>query len=227
LIISHEYKFIFIKTGKTAGTSIEVFLSQFCENDDVVTPIYPRVESHVARNFKGLWNPFPELIENRDHGVGAVIDLLSCNRYFNHMSARIIKNRISAEIWDSYFKFCVERNPWDKTLSHYHMINDRSGGSMTFENYLNRGKFCMNYPKYTDSNGNLLVDEVIKYELLMDELARIFGELGIPFAGSLGVRAKSEHRKNSRPYQEVYSREQMDVIARAFATEIQMHGYLF
>ncbi|MEL6382956.1 MAG: chondroitin 4-O-sulfotransferase, partial [Cyanobacteria bacterium J06626_18] len=30
MIISHEYKFIFLKTRKTAGTSIEIALSKFC-----------------------------------------------------------------------------------------------------------------------------------------------------------------------------------------------------
>ena len=39
MIISHKHRFIFIKTRKTAGTSIEIFLSQFCDKDDILTPI--------------------------------------------------------------------------------------------------------------------------------------------------------------------------------------------
>ena len=40
-VVSHEYKFIFVKTGKTAGTAIEVELSKIGGPDDVFTKLFP------------------------------------------------------------------------------------------------------------------------------------------------------------------------------------------
>lgn len=45
MIISHKYKFIFLKTKKTAGTSFEIALSRYLGEDDVVTPISPECEA--------------------------------------------------------------------------------------------------------------------------------------------------------------------------------------
>jgi hypothetical protein len=228
MILSHKYRFLFIKTAKTAGTSLEVFLSQCCGEEDVVTPICPRVEPHVARNYKGIWNPFPEIVANRGRGLGHTIrDLVKRSRFQNHISAQGAKHRMPPGIWRDYFKFCVERNPWDKTLSHYHAANHGAGGSMTLDEYIERGLFCLNYPKYTDSSGTIMVDRVIKYEALTDELSEVFRRLGIPFAGTLGVRAKSEPRKDRRPYQQVFSDRQRKVIEKVFAKEIELHGYAF
>ncbi len=41
MIISHHHRFIFVKTRKTGGTSIEIALSTFCGDDDVIAPITP------------------------------------------------------------------------------------------------------------------------------------------------------------------------------------------
>lgn len=228
LILSHKYKFIFIKTVKTAGTSIEVFLSQFCGEDDIVTPIWPYIEPHQARNYRGIRNPITDIVDSRGHGIRDILRKLKENKkYYNHISAMLVRNRISNEIWNSYYKFCVERNPWDKTLSHYHMVNKRASGNITLQKYIDEGAFCLNYPLYCDPKGNMIVDKVIKYESLISELSPIFFKLGIPFEGSLGVKAKSEYRQDKRPYQEVFTIEQKTTIEKAFAKEIEMHGYTY
>lgn len=228
MIISHKYKFIFVKTVKTAGTSIEVFLSQHCAENDILTPVWPHIEPHKARNFRGYWNPLPEVLEDGFRNTKNILKILkSKSRYHNHMSAAAIKLRTNRKIWNTYYKFCLDRNPWDKSLSHFHMLNTRSGGEMSFDEYLKKGDFCLNYPYYCDAKGGLLVDRVIKYEELQSGLGKVFQQLGVPFEGSLGVRAKSDYRKNKTPYQDVYTDEQKNKISEIFAKEIALHGYTF
>src|SRR5207248_8990864 len=146
MIISHEYKFIFIKTAKTAGTSIEVFLSPQCGPEDIVTPIAPPVEGHEPRNHEELVNPISELFRQPEGLLAALRNVFKRRKkFYNHMPAWLIQQRVPAHIWNGYFKFCVERNPWDKVLSHYHMAASRAGGSLSFEEYLSKGRFPINY----------------------------------------------------------------------------------
>ncbi len=206
MIISHKHKFIFIKTVKTAGTSIEVFLSPHCGDDDVLTPVVPHVEPHVARNHQGFWNPIPQMLAYRGWARLAVLKRFAKRKkFFNHMPAKAVRATVPASVWNNYFKFCVERNPWDKVLSGYHMYKDHGRENKTLDDFLNHGRPPINYPIYTDNDGKIIVDEVIHYETLMDGLGRVFGKLGIPFNGTLGINAKSEHRKTRVPYQQIYT----------------------
>jgi hypothetical protein len=77
LVISHNYTFIFIKTKKTNRTSIEVFLSQCCGDQGIVTPIKPYVEPDKPRKYAVIWNPLPAIIKNRDLGAKKILNLLT------------------------------------------------------------------------------------------------------------------------------------------------------
>lgn len=230
MIISHKYKFIFIKTKKVAGTSVEIFLSQQCGDKDISTPINPYVEPHIARNYLGIWNPIPDIFCNLNNWkkIRKTIKLLKKRKKFNsHIPAIVLRRRIPKKTWETYYKFSIERNPWDKTLSAYYHFSFKKKMGLSFEDYLERGKFCLNYPLYTDPYGNIMVDRIIKYEKLIHELGQVCNKLGIPFSGSLGINAKSEYRENKVPYQEFYTNSQRMVIERAFAKEIELHGYSF
>lgn len=202
MIISHKYKFIFIKTTKTAGTSIEVFLSTHCGPLDIVTPIIPHVAPHVAQNADG---------------------------YYNHIPGHVIREKVLPQHWDSYFKFCVERNPWDKTISHFHMTKSRDDPGLSFERYLSKMRFPVDYPKYTEPSNpsHVIVDKVLRYEDLLEDLSAVFKHIGIPFAGSLGVNAKSEYRTDRRHYKDVYTPEQAALVGQQFKQELLLHGYTF
>jgi len=231
MIISHKYQFIFVKTKKTAGTSLEVFLSQHCGESDVVTPINPRVEPHVARNYQHRFNPIPELALRLRSGKSpkpVLQDIEAGIAFYNHLPAFAIHARVPRRVWNSYFKFCVERNPWDKTLSYYHMRRHDSDQPLSFEDYLQQGDFCLNYPYYTDISGDrVIVDRVIQYETLSQGLSEVFQRLGIPFDGDLTVRAKADRRSDRRPYTQIYTPKQRQLIETVFAKEIDLHGYQF
>lgn len=228
MIVSHKFKFIFVKTRKTAGTSIEVLLSQLCDDRDIVTPIGPHVEPHRPRNYQGRFNPFPELVTRAGYGWRRTLkDWHQRNKFWSHIPARLIRARLAETTWNEYFKFCVERNPWDKAISHYFWMKDRVGGQLSLEEYFARGDFVPNAFWYTDRKGKVIVDKVLRYEHLLDDLAALFKRLGVPFDGDLGVRAKSEHRTDRRPYQEVLSDKQRRTIELVCAQEISIHGYQF
>ncbi|MGB9989633.1 hypothetical protein [Pseudoduganella rhizocola] len=207
MIISHKHCFIFVKTMKTAGTSIEVFLSSHCGEDDVVTPISPHVDPHRPRNHEG---------------------------FYNHMPARDIRARAGGQVWEDYFTFCVERNPWDKVLSHYFMTKNSPahnlglGPDITLDRYLERGPMCLNHPHYLAEDGQtILVDRVLRYESLDVELGEVLPMLGIPFSGDLGVRAKSGYRTDRRHYREVLTPSQAAAIETMYRREIDLFGYRF
>lgn len=231
MIISHKYKFIFIKTRKTAGTSIERYLTKFCNKDDVITP---RIEGdHVPQNHKGYFNPFKDFIINRKYIFRIAKDFILKNKFYHHIPACLVKSRVPGKVWDNYYKFCFERNPWDKTISHFYMLHSQSKGRLTFDKYIAEEDFCHDYNIYTDplKHNKIIVDYVAKYENLSSELSRIFAHLGVPFDGNLNVFAKGQYRKDKRPYQTFFSdkdkHEYKEIIEEEFKKEIKMHGYKF
>lgn len=228
MIISHKFRFVFIKTKKTAGTSIEAYLSRVCGEDDIVTPVFPLVPGHRPRNFTGFWNPMHELRHAFSKGGSALGSLgrqwVRRERFYNHMPGWRIQHRVAPDIWNSYYRFTVDRNPYDKTLSHFYMLKRRENGDLDFQRYLRRGVFCINFPLYW-CEGRLLVDKVLRYENLNEELGVLFERLGIPWDGVLADQAKANYREDRRHYDEVLSVEEKQIIAERFSKEFALNGY--
>ena len=121
MILSHQYKFIFLKTSKTAGTSVEIALSKFLGPKDVITPISP--EDEVTRRDLGYRGPQNYRSKFWEYSYADLVKLVSKGewkeKFYNHISAFQVRGLVGEQVWNTYFTFCIERNPWDRVISHY------------------------------------------------------------------------------------------------------------
>jgi hypothetical protein len=104
----------------------------------------------------------------------------------------------------------------------------REGGGLSLDEYLARGRFPVNDFRYMDRvRSKIIVDRIVRFENLLVELGEVFARLNVPFNGTLGIAAKSDYRADRRRYQEVFNDKQRRIVEKAFAKEIELHGYRF
>lgn len=233
MIISHRHRFIFLKTSKTAGTSIEIALSRFCGPEDVITPISEEDEN-IRRQLDGrgpqgyhgsIWQySLSDWWKKLVRGKAAP-------RYYNHIPARKLRRRVDPDVWNSYFKFCVSRNPWDRVISQYHwrqrqlpesqLPSVRDFLESRHVRSLNRKGFQL----YT-INGQVAVDRICRYENLAEELEAVRQQIGLSEPLELPF-AKAGHRRDDRHYRDILAEEERHRIAELFRDEIELLGYHF
>lgn len=210
-IICPTRKFIFVKTVKTAGTSIEIDLAHHLGPEAIVTPIIPPVPGHVPRNHSR---------NGRD------------DWFFNHMPARLLRHRLGTETFDGMFRFCVEREPVSKCISHFHMLKNspqhatEDQAELTWDAYVEARRFPVDLSRYTTvENGRpvLLVDRVLRYDRLPGALDDLMAELGLS-GFHLQSRAKSEYSHRVRVTPDEVTDRQRRIIHDAFAETSEVTG---
>lgn len=230
MILSHKHKFIFIKTNKTAGTSIEIALAKHCGPDDIITPIgdddeeikrelgYPGPQNYTGVVDRGLIGGFLHKFSKKQK-----------EKFYNHMPAREIKPRIEPEVWRDYYKFCVERNPWDRVVSlYYWRTRDKKNPPSIAEYVASKAPNSLKRKGrglYT-IGGEIVVDKVCLFENLTEDLEEVRKLVGIPEPLEL-PRAKSKFRPTQKSYQEALGEKERERIAKLFSDEIGLFGYDF
>jgi hypothetical protein len=228
LIVSHRHRFIFVKTKKTAGTSMEIALSGICGPDDVITPITPPDEAERRRlGLPGPQNLRPDRPGSRARKwLSSALPGRNPPRFRNHMLASGIRRLLPPATWDSYFKFCFDRNPWDRTISLFHWLGgERRFG--TIAGFIRSGEErpFSNYDRYS-IDGIVALDHVYRYEDMGKALEEISRLIGLPRPLSLpDHRAKGGARGDHRHYREVLTAEERDLISVICAREIRLLGY--
>lgn len=220
MLISHSHKFIFIKTKKTGGSTIEnVIVNNFFDPSiDVCTG--SRIDGTPRINI-GPKKP---------------------NEPDGHKPWFMVKNYVEPHQWTNYHKFTIERNPWDKVVSEFFWRTaDGKDPNLTphdndvdnFEFYIDK-VFGIYHPAPVDwqlyAHGDrLVVDEVIEYQGLADQFVSMCNDkLDIPATKEMvtGTRMKSGHRK--KHYTEMYKDQRLiDKVASVYSNEIKFFNYIF
>ena len=225
MIISHTHRYIFIKSEKTAGTSVEAALSQHCSDNDMVTPLG---DYWFNRDERGEW----------------VHSAMNAEGFFQHDPAAEVRRKVPAEVWRDYFKFSIARNPWDRVVSDfswqarnrpelqparrwYHKLGvpfDEFGQTRRLFRDFVAGDWKTNDRFYL-LDDELCVDFVVRYERLTDDLAEVCRRVGLPPVAL--PRLKAGLRKEGRSYRDYYDEDAKAIVAERHHNDVRLFGYAF
>ena len=220
---------------KTGSTSVEAYFERFCmpENDYELSHDREVYESNFG--VVGYRGPKPS----------------SQKKWYNHMSAYEVKQKLGDAKWDSYYKFCIVRNPWDKAVSAYDHFGESFANKFKKKMWLNKLskkiRLKIRHPFYTTTQDDFLawltygklpidrdiyqiknktiIDDVIRFENLNDDIYKICQRLRLPWDPSLLPHLKTEIRNRSVPLEAVYSPAADKIIRDRYASEIAEFGY--
>lgn len=216
MLISHRYKFIFLRTEKTAGSSLSEALSKALGNDVIAADMSrPAWAKYSPIHHGALKRNFPKTF-----GLHA------------HATAKQARSVFGAETFESYFKFAVERNPWDRQVSLY-MHREWKKGKAGDQFDRDIRSFLYRNTEYVRLNNwsnyaigkNVVVDKIIKYENLNEELERVFDKLKLPKPIEL---PKLRQYKAQRPhYSTYYTDASRELVRKWYSKEIEACEYAF
>ncbi len=213
MLVSHRKHFIFTKTVKTAGTSVESYFEPYCMPDKEWQECHVRDEYVSEAGIIGY------------RGIDS-----SGSTFYNHMSARRIHDLIGQDIWDHYFKFTVVRNPFDKLISGFFMfeeVNENYSYIEQFRSWIRKGGaggVIVDRDKYL-INEQECIDYFIRFENLHEGIKHVCERLSIPFEPSRLPEFKKGIRSHIIPIQDYYDHETEQIVRKIYAWELKRFGY--
>lgn len=208
-MLCHKLKTIFVHIPKTGGQSVEtVFLDQLGLGWDERSVLLLRGNDDPKRGPRAL-----------AHLTAAEYTLLGY---------------LDKETFDSYFKFSVVRNTWDRLFSLFKRSFARKCSFEEFINkYVSEENFTDHYNRgifpqdrfILDDEGRLMIDLVIPYDELSERMGEVIDRLSLN-----GISLK--HLNSSPPvlpgsYREYYTPQMKNRISLIYKREIELWEFEF
>ena len=205
MIISHRHRFIFFAQPRTGTHAIRAALTPHLGAGDW------QQQALTAQ----LRLPVPSLARI-GHG---------------HLTLRQVQAALEEDIWRTYFKFSVVRDPYDRYVSICSFLNRRNtgyrGNELSFmKRALGVGRFRQRVlvrPQVEllrNEAGELGMDFIGRYETLQQSFDEVCRTIGIP-ASELVRGNASDHR----PYPSYYDDELQGLVADFYRSDFESLDY--
>lgn len=238
MLVSHRKKFIFTKTVKTGGTSVESHFEPHC---------FPPGQWQ-ASEYRDAYESDTGIVGRR----GPKPHPRGC-KWYNHMSAREIRDQLPPQVWEQYFKFTVVRNPYDKLVSGFYWFNhihpkdtwwrrvrvmakkaigradplDCAHGETDierFRSWLRAGGGIADQGAFV-IDGECCVDFFIRFERLQEDVQEVCNRLGIETTNAPLPRMKVGIRSKNHKTSDYYDAASIRLVEQRYAFEIERFGY--
>lgn len=211
-MISYDKRCIFIHIPKCGGTSIENI-------------IWPNLEDRSEEN---LWMGFVSKYHNKYQTGG-----------LQHLLAVQVMEEVGMDIFNSFYKFAIVRNPWDRIVSQFAYMQVRPdlmdflgmSPDTEFKSYLDliQTKQHVQWMQQThfilDRNRKLLVDKVGRMETFQSDSTEILNKVG--FANDQ-FEIKHTNKSKRKEIDFYYSdAESVQMVRDIYADDIEFFGYEF
>ena len=149
------------------------------------------------------------------------------NRYLQHLTLSDIKEIVPEDIFQSYFKFSVVRNPWAKMVSEYHYFS-RDRSELSFPLFVQKRinsmdqHFLEQYKFIVDESGDVAVDLVCRFENIQTDIRKVFERFDMP--KTLLSRSNGRHYDHYSTYYDDTARE---LVAERYKKDIELFKYSY
>ncbi|MBW6419710.1 sulfotransferase family 2 domain-containing protein [Celeribacter sp. PS-C1] len=176
MIFLRSSNVLFLKPKKTAGTSFEIALSRFAEEDDIITPI-SNVDEDIRRNL-GFQTCQNYLKRPQEYNLNDAITYLRrgarAKKFYNHITAAKTRRRLGPNLFDAAYKVSIVRNPFDMIVSLYFWKTRKDEVRPSIQEWVKRNKSVLR--RYMDQyylNGTDIIDFYVRFENFEEDILEL------------------------------------------------------